>query len=63
MLKFKIIVVVDQIWDTNSNKQSRNENKKVDNCINYATEGRKSKEGERIKKYTSLNNHLRKRET
>ena len=58
-----MIVAVDQVWDAGPSGQSRNGNKGVDSCVNYATEGRKGKEGERVEKYTSLNNHLRKRET
>ena len=58
-----MIVVIDQVRDAGSSGQSRNGNKGVDSCVNYAIEGRKGKEGERVEKYTSLNNHLRKRET
>ena len=58
-----MIVAVGQVRDAGPSGQSRNGNKEVDSCVNYAAEGRKGKGGERVEKYTSLNNHLRKRKT
>ena len=41
-----MIVAISQVWDAGTSGQSRNGNKRVDSCVNYASEERKGKEGE-----------------
>ena len=45
-LELKMIVAISQVWDAGTSGQSRNGNKRVDSCVNYASEERKGKEGE-----------------
>ena len=41
-----MIVAVGQVWDAGPSGQSRNGNKRVDSCVNYASGEEKGKEGE-----------------
>ena len=41
-----MIVIVSQVQDIDPSGQSRNGNKRINSCISYTSEERKSKEGE-----------------
>ena len=48
-----MIVAVSQVWDAGPSGQSRNGNKRVDSCVNYASKERKGKEGESRETYST----------